>query len=76
MLNSKPNEVIKSVSKSNIQASSFHGGFAGYTLKVGINHVVKSTIDGKAAYFIERRVAGHLESSKTVTSIKELKAAL
>ena len=74
MLNSKPNEVIKSVSKSSIQAhSTFHSGA---TLKVGANYVVKATIDGKPAYFIERRFAGHLESSKTVTSIKELKAAL
>ena len=74
MLNSKPNEVIKSVSKSSIQAhSTFHGGA---TINVGIHHVVKAKIDGKPAYFIERRLAGHLESSKTVTSIKELKAAL
>jgi len=76
MLYSKPSENIVEVAKSNINKSSFTSGTKTNTLKVNHNFVVRGWIDGKHVYFIERRLAGHLKSSKTVNTIKELKAAL
>ncbi len=76
MLYSNPSETIKETSKSNIAKSSFTSATKANTLKVGNVFIVRGWVDAKHVYFIERRVAGHLESSKTVNSIKELKAAL
>ena len=76
MLYSKPNEIIVEVAKSNVSKSSFVSGTKQNTLKVNNSFVVRGWVDGKHVYFIERRNVGYLKSSKTVNTIKELKAAL
>ena len=76
MLYSKPNENIVEVSKSNIDKSSFTSGTKTNTLKVNNKFVVRGWVGGKHVYFIEQRSLGHLKSSKTLNTIKELKSAL